>query len=576
MIEKMTENVAVHQTLADEPNGEDGLTAQEVKAKFDQAAVAIQRYLNETVVPAVNAAGGVKTVNGKLPDAGGNVTVAAGEEDAGIPAYWQEALQEVCARVRALQDRAGPEAVSFVFFTDVHWGSGSGRTGALAAALLEGCDGVYALCGGDLVRSGIAMTKAEMEADFQAVRQALEPLRGRLLTALGNHDGSWGPDYGYNFSPEELYGRLFRGCPAWELGGDGSYYYADDRARKVRFVVLNSVWCRYGVDGDGAALYPRQNNYGFGQDQLDWLVQRALRFEEPGWALVLMTHVPVHSGLEGKFRDYQLLTGILNAFVSGGTYQGSYGGSGLGGAIAPDYTNLADPADGDWKAGYRISSSGAVTAAAGVVTTNFIPAVQGQTLHIKGLDINSNAPNGEMYGRISFYDGEKNFLDQINPNTFSNVVTAADYDGAVKTYTLTLSNSGVQMSQHAGLAYVRVTGLQAGSDGSVVVTVDQEIRNKTTGAWDAVQVDVDFTGSQRADLVGCFCGHLHRDLLAKAGNVNVAVTTCDADLSYDPAAESRSPGTARENALDVVTVNRRTRTVALTRLGPGEDRTFTY
>lgn len=32
----LTENLAVHQSMADEPNGEDGLTAGEVKAKFDQ------------------------------------------------------------------------------------------------------------------------------------------------------------------------------------------------------------------------------------------------------------------------------------------------------------------------------------------------------------------------------------------------------------------------------------------------------------------------------------------------------------------------------------------------------------
>ena len=40
----LTENLAVHQSMADEPNGEDGLTAGEVKAKFDQAALAIQKY----------------------------------------------------------------------------------------------------------------------------------------------------------------------------------------------------------------------------------------------------------------------------------------------------------------------------------------------------------------------------------------------------------------------------------------------------------------------------------------------------------------------------------------------------
>ena len=33
-----------------------GLRRGSVKAKFDQAALAIQKYLNETVVPAVNAA----------------------------------------------------------------------------------------------------------------------------------------------------------------------------------------------------------------------------------------------------------------------------------------------------------------------------------------------------------------------------------------------------------------------------------------------------------------------------------------------------------------------------------------
>ena len=34
-ISALTENLAVHQSLSDEPNGDDGLTADEVKAKFD-------------------------------------------------------------------------------------------------------------------------------------------------------------------------------------------------------------------------------------------------------------------------------------------------------------------------------------------------------------------------------------------------------------------------------------------------------------------------------------------------------------------------------------------------------------
>ena len=332
----LTENLAVHQSMADEPNGEDGLTAGEVKAKFDQAALAIQKYLNETVVPAVNAAGeGVRTVNGQTPGPDGNVVIeqgvaqsyvdAAVQEareasvprtggqvtgDLGIaggltlggcalagaegtltlggaagvrlqnlappeqgsdganrdyvdrgwslPQWWDEALEEAVAKVRAIQDKAGAACTGFLFFTDCHWGANAGRTGQLAAAVLDRCRLSWALCGGDLVRSGVAATKEEMEGDFAAVEGALRPLRGRLLTALGNHDGSWGQAgeklYAFNFTPEALYSRLLRQCPCSARGPDGSYYYLDDPGAKVRYLVLNSVWCPYGEDETGAAL----------------------------------------------------------------------------------------------------------------------------------------------------------------------------------------------------------------------------------------------------------------------------------------------------------------------------------
>ena len=104
----LTENLAVHQSMADEPNGDDGITAGELKAKFDQAALAIQKYLNETVVPAVNAAGGgVRTVNGLAPgpvsythlSTGSSAMAApkAGEE----PAQAEDPVEEMCIRDRS-------------------------------------------------------------------------------------------------------------------------------------------------------------------------------------------------------------------------------------------------------------------------------------------------------------------------------------------------------------------------------------------------------------------------------------------------------------------------------------------
>lgn len=53
-IQQMEENVAIHQTLGDNPNTDNGLTPDELKAKFDEGAVALKKFLNEKVVPLLN------------------------------------------------------------------------------------------------------------------------------------------------------------------------------------------------------------------------------------------------------------------------------------------------------------------------------------------------------------------------------------------------------------------------------------------------------------------------------------------------------------------------------------------
>lgn len=59
----------VIQQLDDLPNAVGGLSADDLKAKFDEAGLAIQGYLNQTVVPAING-----IVEETLPD--GSVTTA--------------------------------------------------------------------------------------------------------------------------------------------------------------------------------------------------------------------------------------------------------------------------------------------------------------------------------------------------------------------------------------------------------------------------------------------------------------------------------------------------------------------
>lgn len=48
---KLTKDMAIIRKLEDEPNDVGGLTAEELKAKFDEAGEAIKEFLNETLLP---------------------------------------------------------------------------------------------------------------------------------------------------------------------------------------------------------------------------------------------------------------------------------------------------------------------------------------------------------------------------------------------------------------------------------------------------------------------------------------------------------------------------------------------
>lgn len=54
-IEKLLSDLAVLSKLSDYPGAQDGLSTDEFKAKFDEAALIIQSYINETLVPAIDA-----------------------------------------------------------------------------------------------------------------------------------------------------------------------------------------------------------------------------------------------------------------------------------------------------------------------------------------------------------------------------------------------------------------------------------------------------------------------------------------------------------------------------------------
>ncbi len=358
------------------------------------------------------------------------------------PGYWDNAVQTVVDKVTAAQDEGGRDCYSFCWFSDSHIAQGKstpnpGHTGSLARAVMDGCGIPYAIMCGDAARSdGNALTEeAQMRESLAAAARVFAPIGGEgLLQVQGNHDGSWGydssledPYFCCQMEQKALYNTIFRPQARDRnrvFGGDGSCFYVDDTAARVRYILLNSLWVAEETDDRGYALHRRMRTYGFGQAQLTWLAEKALRFPEEGWDVVIATHVPPLGEYRDMLRDGEVFLGILNAFRAGVAYTGSSG---------------------------------------------------------------------------------------------------------------------------------------------------------TQGQWDYVQISCDFSGLPPAQIVGLFCGHAHRDMLElEAFPFPVLTVTCDADLSYDDQEQPRVQGTDTEQALDVVTVNRQTGMVTLTRLGVGRDRKYLY
>lgn len=73
-IPELTADMEVIQKLGRRPNTDDGLTEAGFKAKFDEAGIAIKKFINEKVVPAINDY--VVSTDGLLDKSGGTMTGA--------------------------------------------------------------------------------------------------------------------------------------------------------------------------------------------------------------------------------------------------------------------------------------------------------------------------------------------------------------------------------------------------------------------------------------------------------------------------------------------------------------------
>ena len=92
-----------------------------------------------------------------------------------------------------------------------------------------------------------------------------------------------------------------------------------------------------------------------------------------------------------------------------------------------------------------------------------------------------------------------------------------------------------------------------------------------------LQVDTAFSSSKKADIIGFFVGDYHTDAV-EFSNARIPYILTSNLVMYSPPhyTVQRHDGDKSEILFDVVTINRKERTIYVTRVGGGEDRVIKY
>lgn len=201
----------------------------------------------------------------------------SGEVATVIPEWWEDEVADTIAKVKALQ--VGRNCVTFPFFSDNH--QRNGYAGVLIKRVMDECHIPHCFFGGDGIANGYFGDETDeamraQDAKFDAVTAAIP--EGRFCRAIGNHEYYWKPSSSetHYYTADQVYEVFLRQdtlTQSKEFGGD-TYYYVEDKASKVRFIVMDMNTL------DDAA-------------QITWLQNVALHFDEDGWAVVLIGHQPV-------------------------------------------------------------------------------------------------------------------------------------------------------------------------------------------------------------------------------------------------------------------------------------------
>lgn len=207
-------------------------------------------------------------------------SISSGGNSIQIPSYWQEELDNGVNAINAAVETAGRNKSAFLWYTDAHWGYGSGMSPKLMNHLHLHTAMNRVNFGGDFCNDYEHPDTGKTEAEWVAVMREFKVATRNLPnhhSVIGNHDAN-GVNGGIPYVANHLYGlaMAYEETPDIVRGGD-FYYYIDEPNEKTRYLYLNTSFCT-SLTGSGEV----------GQGQF---VADVLANTPEGWHIVAISHI---------------------------------------------------------------------------------------------------------------------------------------------------------------------------------------------------------------------------------------------------------------------------------------------
>lgn len=219
-----------------------------------------------------------------------------------IVSYYRQDTEDAVTMVNALPS----ECIAFIVLADTHSSSNSQNSQNIVRYLLKNSKADKCFLLGDY--SGNLWNETEY---ITYATPLATNCASKVYATLGNHE--WFGNGGYWSNLEQIYNDFL--ADKTQVHGDRShyYYYFDDTAHKIRYVVLNTA--------EGSMT-------GFSATQESWLKTDALQLPGTDWKAVVFGH---HSlvGDDGVFSEYSSpkTSEIITAFnLCNGTIVGYFHG----------------------------------------------------------------------------------------------------------------------------------------------------------------------------------------------------------------------------------------------------------